>query len=80
MKAVVQKWGNSLAVRIPKAVAEGASVHQGSSIDISVDATGKMVLKPVKKRYSLKELVDKITPRNLHPEADFGKPMGGEVW
>jgi antitoxin MazE len=80
MKTIVQKWGNSLAIRIPKAMAEEASVKQGSNVDISVDAAGKMVIKPVKKKYTLKELVDQITPANLHPETDWGTAKGKEVW
>ena len=80
MKTIIQKWGNSLAVRIPKAMAAEASVKQGSNVDISVDAAGKMVIKAVKAKYTLKELVDQITPRNSHAETDWGVPQGKEIW
>jgi antitoxin MazE len=80
MKTIIQKWGNSLAVRIPKAMAAEASVKQGTNVDISVDVTGKMVIKTVKARYTLKELVDQITPRNGHAEEDWGAARGKELW
>ena len=80
MKTVVQQWGNSLALRIPKAFAQQTSIRKGSAINLSVE-NGRMVMKPIRPRkYSLKELVSKITPQNRHPETDWGKPMGKEIW
>ena len=80
MKTIVQKWGNSLAIRIPKAMAMEASVKQGTNVDISVDLVGKMVIRPLAARFTLKELVGKITPSNTHSEADWGTAKGKEVW
>lgn len=80
MKTTVQQWGNSLALRIPQAFAQQTSVRKGTSISLTVK-NGRMVIEPLKRRkYSLKQLVSKITPQNRHPETDWGKPMGKEVW
>ena len=80
MKTVVQQWGNSLALRIPKAFAQQTSIRKGSAVKLSVE-NGRMAMKPVRlRKYSLKELVSKITPQNRHPETDWGEPMGKEIW
>lgn len=80
MKTVVQQWGNSLALRIPKAFAQQTSIKKGSPVTLTVESGG-MVMKPVKRRkYTLEELVSRITPRNRHPETDWGQPVGKETW
>ena len=69
----VQKWGNSLAVRIPKDVAERVSIHQGSVLDLSVDdQIIQLVPKKQQKKYSLEELLAQCTPDKAHEEIDFG--------
>ncbi len=80
MKTRVQQWGNSLALRIPKAFAEQASIKKGTSISLTVH-NGQIVLKPLRRwKYSLRELVSQITPQNRHREMDWGQPAGKEVW
>mgnify|MGYP001566614204 FL=1 len=80
MNATVQKWGNSLALRIPKSLAEDVDLHQGSVVELAV-VGGEVVVKPRKeKKLSLRQLVKRITKRNLHAETDWGRPMGKEVW
>ncbi len=75
----LRKWGNSLALRIPKSVAIEAQVSEGDSVDVSADK-GMIVIRPSRRTYSLQELVDAITPRNRHKEADWGSPVGHEAW
>ena len=76
----IQKWGNSLGVRIPKSFAKGARVQAGISVDMTIE-DGRLVITPVEKTvYDLAELVRQITPENLHGEVDFGPPRGKEVW
>jgi antitoxin MazE len=71
MTTRVQKWGNSLAVRIPSHIAEEIGIHQGSEVEITVeDHVIKLV--PKKKKPTLRELLAKITPENRHDEIDFG--------
>lgn len=80
MQTMIQQWGNSLAVRIPKAFAHQTRIKKGSAVALSVE-NGRMVMKPLRRRkYTLEELVSKITPKNRHPETDWGGPMGKEIW
>jgi len=82
MKTRVQKWGNSLAVRIPKSFAEDAGLHSESEIELSL-VDGQLVIALVskkKKKYRLEDLLEGITDENLHGETDFGAPVGDEVW
>lgn len=76
----VQKWGNSLGVRIPKALAEGAHVQAGATVNVDVE-DGRLVITPVGKvTYDLATLLKQVTPENIHEEIDFGPPVGKEVW
>jgi len=81
MRAKIQKWGNSLAVRLPKAITEKAGLVISDEVDIDVEDSGKVVLLPfARKQYKLEELLADINPSNLHGEIDFGKPRGREVF
>jgi antitoxin MazE len=76
----IQKWGNSLGLRIPRSFAEEAGVGAGSEVDLSIQ-DGDLVVKPARRRkYRLKELLLKITAKNVHAEVDTGGPVGREVW
>ena len=74
----VVKWGNSLAVRIPKLVAEEAGVNAGDAIDLKAEL-GEIKLVPRERVPSLKELVSRITPANRHDETLAAKEVGREV-
>ena len=75
----VVKWGNSLGLRLPKSVAREAQLDEGDAIDVSVD-NGTIVVRPSRPKYSLDELVCRITARNRHSESDWGAPAGHESW
>lgn len=79
--SVVSKWGNSLAVRIPKAIAEQLKLQEGSEISIDV-VEHNIIIKPTKKRkkYTLDELLEGMTPEHFHPETDTGLAVGNEQW
>lgn len=80
MNATVQKWGNSLALRIPSSVAKDLQVRQGSAVEVAVE-DGKLIVKPAKKRKaSLAQLLKGVTKDNLHSEQDWGAPVGREAW
>jgi antitoxin MazE len=80
MRAKVQKWGNSLAVRIPKAIAELVELADGREVELSVEE-GKMIVQPARKRrYTLDELVAGITDENRHDEIGTGPSVGNEAW
>ncbi len=79
MKTTVCKWGNSLAIRVPKRVVEEAGLREKDSVDIEVHE-GTLVIRPHLRRvYRLEDLVKRITPRNVHDEIDFGGPVGAET-
>ncbi|MBI4596824.1 MAG: AbrB/MazE/SpoVT family DNA-binding domain-containing protein [Candidatus Omnitrophica bacterium] len=80
MDTTVQKWGNSLALRIPQSVARDIRLHQGSVVDIVLVA-GKLVVKPRRQRhYALSKLLKEVTKRNRHAELDWGGQVGQEMW
>ena len=80
MRVRVQKWGNSLALRIPKPFAVDAGVEQGTVVDVSV-SEGRLIAAPVRvQRTRLKDLLDRVTKANLHDEVDTGVPAGREAW
>ena len=80
MLARIQKWGNSLGVRIPKSLAVEAQVEAGSTVDIRVE-NGDLVIRPLRRRqYVLSELLECVNSRNLHEEISTGDPVGREAW
>ncbi len=78
MCSQVTKWGNSLAVRIPKAMADQLSLSEDSPVDIEVTG-GRIVISPHRREYTLEELVAQITPENRVEEISFGPPVGAEL-
>ena len=80
MVTKIQKWGNSLALRIPKAFAFQSKIREDEYVNLTLEKN-KIVIEPVKeKKYSLKELVSGINKSNLHSEIDSGKQVGNEYW
>ena len=79
MTTQVAKWGNSLGLRLSKAVAQEAQIRDGDQVDVSV-RNGAIVIRPSRRTYSLDELVSKITPKNRHGESDWGTSSGREAW
>ena len=75
----ISKWGNSLGLRLPKSVTREAQLDEGDTVDVSVN-NGTIVIRPSRPRYSLDELVRRITAKNRHGETDWGDPVGDEVW
>ncbi len=78
MSAKIQKWGNSLGIRIPKAVIEKVNLSENSVVDIE-SKNGAIIIFPSKKEYSLDTLLEQITKNNLH-SADDIEAEGKEVW
>ena len=73
----IGKWGGSLAVRIPKAVAEQCGISEGSAMEMDVQS-GRIVM--WKRNYDLVDMVGRITAENLHSEEDMGPSRGNERW
>ena len=80
MLTKVQKWGNSLAVRIPKAFAADAQLENDSLVEITA-VDGQIIIKPIAApSWSLEELLAGITANNSHHEVDTGTAVGKEIW
>jgi len=78
MTATIQKWGNSLALRIPQAVAKQIQVQEGDAVILKV-GSGGLTVKPAPKSLDLDALLAQVTPENLHPATDWGKDVGREI-
>jgi len=80
MQTKIQKWGNSLAVRIPNAFVKEARVAYGAEVDISID-NGKIVINPhPAPEFRLEDMLKQVTRRNRHAEVRTGKAVGREAW
>jgi antitoxin MazE len=80
MKTRVQKWGNSLALRIPKSFAEEAGLHADAAVELSL-VNGRLVVQPIRPQpLTLEELLRGITDDNLPGEWETGPAVGKEVW
>ena len=79
-QARVQRWGNSLAVRIPKPFALEIGLEQNTLVTVTI-SEGKLLLEPiVEPKYTLEQLLAEVTEANLHHEVDTGEAVGNEVW
>ena len=81
MLAKVQKWGNSLALRLPKALADEIGVQLESPVNITV-RDHSILIEPLRKTkgYDLSRMLDDVTPENLQSEVVTGEPIGREIW
>jgi antitoxin MazE len=80
MKTTIRRWGHSLAVRIPRNVAQETSLGAGDEVEMRTEDDGIVVGRPQVKAYRLSDLMDRVTKTNRHSEVDWGKSAGGEVW
>ena len=80
MEARVQKWGHSLALRIPSAFAKHARIQPGSRVDVS-EVKGKLIITLLEAdEPTLEMLLAEVTPENIHHEIATGKAVGNEAW
>ncbi|HEY4501596.1 MAG TPA: AbrB/MazE/SpoVT family DNA-binding domain-containing protein [Candidatus Paceibacterota bacterium] len=79
---VIRKWGNSIAVRLPKASARKFGLREGTTVRIiEEEKTKSLSLRSLHEHeYTLKELLSRVTPKNRHKLIDWGPPQGKEVW
>ena len=78
MEIKISKWGNSIALRLPKSVISDLKIHDGSIL-IVVVKENKLIAEPIKKKYSLKELLKNVDNSNLHSETSTGFSVGNEI-
>jgi len=80
MKARIQKWGNSLALRIPRSIAIDAGFAEQTMVDIILEQGVVMITRTSQTEYTLDELLQNVSSTNIHAESDLGAPEGNEVW
>ncbi len=79
MRTNIRKWGNSLAVRIPRAFASDLGIDQNAPVELSLE-DGAMILRPaLENPYKLETLLDQVTDENIHSLVDWGRPAGKEA-
>lgn len=79
VRAQVVGWGNSQALRIPKAVLDELQIREGDEVEMMVE-NGGLTVHPLHPKLTLESILAAITPENRHKEIDWGKPVGNEVW
>ncbi|MEZ4512748.1 MAG: AbrB/MazE/SpoVT family DNA-binding domain-containing protein [Chloroflexota bacterium] len=80
MKTQIKKWGNSLALRIPKTYVDQMAFYPDSPVAITI-IDGKLIIEPLQEpELTLDELLAQITADNVHREIDTGPDVGNEVW
>jgi len=80
METNIQKWGNSLGVRLPRGLTAKKSLKEGSRVIVTETKTGLAIEIVEKPAVKLEELLRGITKKNLHKEVDWSTPVGNEVW
>ena len=81
MITTVQKWGNSLGVRIPSPVAKDVKLSEGSQVEILLEEGNRLVIVPVEKPvFALEDMLKKIKKENIHGDVDFGPTQWKEAW
>jgi len=73
----VTRWGNSLGIRLSKVLAKSAGLREGDRVDLTAEE-GAVVVRRVNPRYTLDQLLASMTPENVHPEIEWGGPVGRE--
>ena len=79
MKTKIQKWGNSLGVRLPKSITEQKSLRAGLGVSV-VLKNDQIVIEPVAEDFSLESMLAEIDANNLHSETEWSDARGKEVW
>jgi antitoxin MazE len=80
VRALVKKWGNSAAVRIPASVLAEASLKLDQAVDVREEG-GRVVIEPIRApHYDLDAMLDSMRPDTFPEDLDFGTPKGREIW
>lgn len=79
MQTTVSKWGNSLALRLPRHIAEGVRLTEGQTVEFEI-ADETLIVRPTRRRFKLSELLADFKKSRSHEEVDWGKPQGEEAW
>jgi len=80
METRVQRWGNSLAIRIPRSYAVDSHLEENMTVEITQEDDRLIITPRRASRWSLEELLADVTPENIHHEVDTGPAVGQEEW
>ena len=80
METRVQKWGNSLALRIPKPLADEVGLRENSPVELWLRDNTLIIVPVVKPAFDLTQLLAQVTADNRHREVETGPAVGGEAW
>ena len=80
MATKVQKWGNSLGLRIPKSCAEEAEMTDGSVVEISVQNGDLLIHSVQRRKFDLDALLKQVNKGNIHEEIETDDAVGNEIW
>ncbi len=79
MRAKISKWGNSLALRLPKKFAATAHLHEGTAVDLQVEGESLIITRS-RPKFILSDLLSQMKPEHRHEEVDWNGPRGEEEW
>lgn len=80
MSVTLHRWGNSVGLRVPKALLDQLGLSAGSEVEVKLEGA-RLVIEPVhRRRYTMAELLEGFTPDDRPEEVDWGQPVGREVW
>ena len=80
MSQHVRKWGNSLALRIPASLSDSLGLKEDDAVEMREEGGRLVIEKKGAGHPTLEELLAGVTPENIHPETDWGPPVGKEIW
>lgn len=78
MRTMIKKWGNSAGIRIPNGIIEKYNMPIDSEVEM-IESKGRIVIKPINKKFELDNLLNEINTDNLHNEISFGASVGNEI-
>jgi antitoxin MazE len=80
MRLRIKKWGNSASVRLPASLMAAAALRIDQAVEV-FERDGRIIIEPVKVPvYDLNDLLSHMTPETFHDAANFGSPVGKEIW
>jgi antitoxin MazE len=79
MDTTIAKWGNSLAVRLPRNLAAEMGWQEGTAVDLQAES-GVLTIRSARPKYRLADLLAQLEPGDVQAEIDWGEPQGEEAW
>ena len=80
MRKKINKWGNSLGLRIPKLIAAEVGLEEDSLVNLTI-VNGSIVISPERETpLELEAMLKQVTEENLHGEVNTGPAIGREAW